>query len=172
MENAELRRQAVIEKYREILGRNNYSRVRRDYCFRPYKDGKYYSDCSSSICYAYREAGEDIGILNTVGLYQSEKLADVEVEIQNGRIMNPQVLLPGDILLFAGNDSSREYAGYVGHAEMVYSVDGGKVLLCGHGSGKPSVKEIQKYCRNKHNSKATTRLGTRGLLAVRRIIRA
>ncbi len=40
-----LRRQAVIDKYAEIIGRNIYSQSLRDYCYKVYKDGKYYSDC-------------------------------------------------------------------------------------------------------------------------------
>ena len=51
------KRQVVARKYDEIIGRNLYSQARRDYCYRRYSDGNYYSDCSSSICYAYREAG-------------------------------------------------------------------------------------------------------------------
>jgi hypothetical protein len=53
-----LRRQAVIDKYAEIIGRNIYSQSLRDYCYKAYKDGNYYSDCSSSICYAYQQAGQ------------------------------------------------------------------------------------------------------------------
>jgi hypothetical protein len=73
------KRQAVVKKYEEILGRNKYSQSLRDYCYKKYKDGKYYSDCSSSVSYAYKEAGFSFGILNTVGMYQSKKLVDVPV---------------------------------------------------------------------------------------------
>ena len=59
-----LRRQAVIDKYAEIIGRNLYSQSLRDYCYKPYKDGNYYSDCSSSICYAYKEAGQGFGTVS------------------------------------------------------------------------------------------------------------
>ena len=67
------RRQAVIDKYAEIIGRNIYSQSLRDYCYKAYKDGNYYSDCSSSICYAYKEAGQGFGITNTAGMYNSPK---------------------------------------------------------------------------------------------------
>ena len=55
---AQEKRQAVIAKYDMLIGRNYYSQNLRDYCFKKYKDGNYYSDCSSSICYAYAEAGQ------------------------------------------------------------------------------------------------------------------
>ena len=51
------KRQAVARKYDELIGRNHYSQPLRDYCYRKHSDGNYYSDCSSSICYAYKEAG-------------------------------------------------------------------------------------------------------------------
>ena len=167
---ADEKRNAVIKKYDEILGRNKYSQPRRDYCYKKYKDGKYYSDCSSSVSYAYREAGYSFGILNTVGMYQSTKLADVPVTIKNGIIQNPEVLRIGDMLLFAGNDSSRAYAGYVGHVEMVYRISGSRVTICGHGSGTPRTTEMNAYCKSRQSKKTKTRHGNRGLIRVRRFI--
>jgi hypothetical protein len=164
------KRNAVIKKYEEILGRNKYSQPKRDYCYKKYSDGKYYSDCSSSISYAYKEAGFSFGILNTVGMYQSKKLVDVPVEIENGIIQNPEVLLPTDMLLFAGTDSSRAYAGYVGHVEMVAKISGGKVTIYGHGSGTPRATEMNAYCKSRYAKKASTKLGHRGLIKVRRFI--
>ena len=164
------KRTAVVKKYEEILGRNKYSQTKRDYCYKKYKDGKYYSDCSSSISYAYKEAGFSFGILNTVGMYQSKKLVDVPVIIEDGIIQNPEILLPGDMLLFAGTDSSRAYAGYVGHVEMVAKVSGGKVTIYGHGSGTPRATEMNAYCKSRYAKKASTKLGHRGLIRVRRFI--
>lgn len=164
------KRAAVVKKYGEILGRNKYSQPRRDYCYKKYKDGKYYSDCSSSISYAYKEAGFSFGILNTVGMYQSKKMTDVPVTIKNGIIQNPEILLPGDMLLFAGTDSSRAYAGYVGHAEMVAKISGGKVTINGHGSGTPRSTEMNAYCKSRYAKKTNTKLGHRGLIRVRRFI--
>lgn len=164
------KRMAVAEKYKTILGRNKYSQPKRDYCFKKYKDGKYYSDCSSSISYCYKEAGLGFGILNTVGMYQSKKMADVPVVIKNGQIQNSEVLRVGDMLLFAGSDSGRSYAGYVGHVEMVYAINGTKVTLCGHGSGTPSLKDMHTYCKSRYNAKSSTKLGHKGLIRVRRFI--
>lgn len=164
------KRAAVVEKYKGILGRNQYSRTRRDYCFRKYTDGKCYSDCSSSISYCYKEAGFGFGILNTVGMYQNNKMTDVPVVIQNGQIQNPELLRVGDILLFAGADPSRDYASYAGHVEMVYAIDGTKVTICGHGSGKPSLKDMRNYCKSRHHLKAGTKFGNKGLVKVRRFI--
>ena len=164
------KRSAVIKKYGEILGRNKYSQPKRDYCYKKYSDGKYYSDCSSSISYAYKEAGYSFGILNTVGMYQSKKLVDVPVTIKNGIIQNPEVLREGDMLLFAGTDTSRAYAGYVGHVEMVSKIDGGKVTIYGHGSGTPRATEMNAYCKSRYNSNTKTKVGNKGLIKVRRFI--
>ena len=163
------KRNAVIKKYEEILGRNKYSQPRRDYCYKKYSDGKYYSDCSSSVSYAYKEAGLSFGILNTVGMYQSKKLVDVPVTIKSGIIQNPEVLRPGDMLLFAGTDTSRSYAGYVGHVEMVAKI-GSKVTIYGHGSGTPRSTEMNAYCKSRFSSKTKTKVGNKGLIKVRRFI--
>lgn len=164
------KRNAVVKKYDEILGRNKYSQPKRDYCYRKYKDGKYYSDCSSSVSYAYKEAGFSFGILNTVGMYQSKKFVDVPVVIKSGIIQNPEVLRVGDMLLFAGTDSSRAYAGYVGHVEMVAKISGSKVTIYGHGSGTPRATEMNAYCTSRYKKKTSTKLGHRGLIRVRRFI--
>ena len=163
------RREKVAAKYREILGRNNYSQTKRDYCFKKASDGKYYSDCSSSVSYCYKEAGEGFGILNTVGMYQSKKFTDVPVIIKGGQIQNPEVLRVGDMLLYAGTDSSRSYAGYVGHVEMVGEI-GAKVILYGHGSGTPKKTEMTVKNKSRYNSKTSTKIGNKGLIRVVRYI--
>ncbi|MBQ6375121.1 MAG: peptidoglycan-binding protein [Clostridia bacterium] len=113
------RRLKVRDAYRKFIGRNHYSQKLRNYYNKKYKDGRYYSDCSSSVSGAYKLAGEGFGILNTVGMWTSKKLVDVPVKISKGQITNPDVLRVGDMLLFAGNDTSRKKYGYVGHVEMV-----------------------------------------------------
>lgn len=164
------KRLAVVQVYEEILGRNSYSQSLRDYCYRKYKDGKYYSDCSSSISYAYKEAGFSFGILNTVGMYNSTKLRDVPVVIKNGVIQNKEVLRPGDMLLFARTDSSRASANYVGHVEMIAKVNGDKVTIYGHGSATPRATDMDTYCKNQFAKKTSTKIGNKGLLKVRRFI--
>ena len=164
------KRASVIKKYEEILGRNKYSQPKRDYCYKKYSDGKYYSDCSSSVSYAYKEVGLSFGILNTVGMYQSAKLVDVPVTIKSGIIQNPEILRPGDMLLFAGTDTSRAYAGYVGHVEMVAKVTDNKVTIYGHGSGTPRATEMNAYCKSRFSSKTKTKVGNKGLIKVRRFI--
>lgn len=172
------KRRAVADKYRGILGRNRYSQPRRVYCFRKYSDGKYYSDCSSSIALSYKEAGYPIRdragntCPNTVGMMQSPDLQDVDVKIRDGIIQNPTELRVGDLLLFAGTDASRAYAGYVGHVEMVYKISSkGAVTICGHGSGTPRTTEMNAYCRSRFKQKTgNTKLGHKGLIAVKRRI--
>lgn len=161
------KRQSVAKVYSGIIGRNYYSQELRDYCFRVYKDGKYYSDCSSSICYSYKEAGQSFGILNTAGIYQSSKLTTVDITIKDGVPVNIGDLRVGDMLEFAGSDASRPLK--IGHVEMVYSIDGDKVTLCGHGSGRPSYKDMAAYCKSRYNTWASG--GWRkGLVCVRRYI--
>lgn len=173
---AQEKRQAVADKYRGILGRNLYSQPRRTYCFKKYSNGKYYSDCSSSIALSYNEAGYPIRdnsgntCPNTVGMYQSKELTDVPVIIKSGVIQNPDVLRLGDMLLFAGSDNSRRYADCVGHVEMVAAISSGKVTLYGHGSGTPRATEMNAYCKSRYASKASTVIGNKGLLKVRRLI--
>jgi len=164
----EEKRAAVAAKYRTIIGRNIYSQNLRNYCFKKYTNGKYYSDCSSSVSYSYKEAGFGFGILNTVGMYNSGKLTDVPVTIKNGQITNPEVLRVGDMLLFAGTDKGRAYAGYVGHVEMVGEINGKTVMLYGHGSGNPKRHEMTAYCKSRYNSKTGTKVGHKGLIRVRR----
>ena len=146
---AQDRRKAVAAKYATLIGRNIYSQSLRDYCFKKYKDGNYYSDCSSSICYTYKEAGEGFGILNTAGIYQSSKLTTVAVPIING-VPDVSCLRVGDMLEFAGTDASRPLK--IGHVEMVYSIVGNEVIICGHGSGRPSYKHMAAYCKQRYNS--------------------
>jgi cell wall-associated NlpC family hydrolase len=156
------KRKSVIDKYALIIGRNIYSQTLRDYCYKPYKDGKYYSDCSSSICYAYKEAGLGFGILNTAGMYQSSKLTTVDADIADGT-PDTSRLRPGDMLLFAGTDASRPEK--IGHIEMYC----GNGIICGHGSGTPSYKDIVAYCRSRYASFAPG--GWRkGLVCVKRYI--
>lgn len=168
---ADEKRLKVRNKYKTIIGRNSYSQAKRNYCYKKYSDGKYYSDCSSSICYTYKEVGYGFGIMNTTGMYSSSKLVDVPVKIKNGLIQNPEVLKIGDMLLFAGNDTSRKAYGYVGHVEMVGEISGSKIMLYGHGSGNPKRHEMNAYCKSRYNTKSSTPLGRRLLIKVRRFIR-
>lgn len=169
--NAE-KRAAVVKKYEEILGRNKYSQAKRSYAYKKYSDGKYYSDCSSSIALAHKYAGfpfyDNNGSYNpnTVGMYQAKSLVEVPVKIKNGVIQNPEVLELCDMLLFAGSDSSRKYAGYVGHVEMVGKISGSKITLYGHGSGTPRATEMNAYCKKRYGQKTKTGLGHKGLIKV------
>jgi len=160
--SATQKRQAVCDKYSIIIGRNIYNQDLRDYCYKPYKDGKYYSDCSSSISYAYKEAGEGFGILNTAGIFTSYKLTTVDINITEG-IPDISKLRPGDMLEFAGTDASRPLK--IGHVEMYC----GNGIICGHGSGNPSYKDLVAYCKSRYSSLASG--GWRkGLVCVRRYI--
>lgn len=172
MATAEEARLAVRNKYRTIIGRNHYSQERRNYCFTPYTDGLYYSDCSSSISWTYKEAGYGFGILNTVGMWESTKMSDVPVIIKAGQITNPDVLRIGDMLLYAGKDNGRAKWGYVGHVEMVGEINGSTVMLYGHGSGLAKSHEMTAYNRYRYGEKSSTPVGNTGLIRVRRYIQS
>lgn len=171
---ADEKRKLVRDKYSTIIGRNNYSQVKRDYCFKKYSDGKYYSDCSSSVSYSYRDAlGKEnaFGILNTVGMYNCKKFTEVPVKISKGQITNPEVLRIGDMLLYAGTDTSRASAGYVGHVEMYWGKDSNGVhWLYGHGSGNPKKTRMTEKNKSRYNAKTSTKVGNKGLIRVMRFI--
>lgn len=168
------KRKLVRAKYSEIIGRNTYSQSKRDYCFRKASDGHYYSDCSSSVSYSYREAlGKEnsFGILNTVGMYNCKKFTQVPVIIEKGQIKNPEILRIGDMLLYAGSDSGRASSGYVGHVEMYWGYDSNGVhWLYGHGSGTPKKTKMVDKNKSRYASKTSTKLGHKGLIRVMRFI--
>lgn len=171
---AKEKRLAVRNAYKEILGRNIYSQnaVKRECCFKPYSNGKYYSDCSSSIRLAYKKAGIGLNNIgdNTVGIIQNKNAVKVPCAIKNGVPTNIPALRVADCLMFAGGDESRKYAEYVGHVEMVYSIKDGVVTLCGHGSGNPKTHKMVSYCKTRQSTKADTKRGNRGLIKVLRFI--
>lgn len=111
-------RKRFTKTYEQILGRNNYSQSLRQYVYSPYKDGKYYSDCSSSGMATFRQIGYDVPLLNTVGIYQSKLFEKVPVVIKDGHITNPEILEIGDCILYKGTDKSRPLM--IGHVEYVY----------------------------------------------------
>lgn len=113
-------RTAYRKNYAKILDRNIYSNKLRQYVYKAYTDGKYYSDCSSSQCATLQRVGIDVGLLNTAGMHNSQKFQNVPVVIENGHIRNPEILRVGDQLLYAGNDPARPLQ--IGHVEGVYSI--------------------------------------------------
>lgn len=165
------KRKLVRAKYSEIIGRNNYSQARRGYCFKKYSDGKYYSDCSSSVSLSYSEAGFSFGLLNTVGMYNQigKKFTQVPVKIEKGQIVNPEILRIGDMLLYRGTDGSRPQA--VGHVEMYWGYDDkGVHWVYGHGSGKPKKTRMTEKNKSRYNAKTKTKWGNKGLFCVARFI--
>ena len=171
---AKEKRAAVVAAYKIILGRNLYSQdaTKRECCYSKYTDGKYYSDCSSSIRLAYKRAAIGLNNIggNTVGMYQNKAAKTVACAIKSGVPTDISALRVGDLLLFAGNDKGRAYADFVGHVEFIYAISGNKVTLAGHGSGNPKTKEMVAYCKTRQNTSAATSRGNRGLLKVVRLI--
>jgi len=108
------------DTYKTILGRNKYDQNLRNYCYKPYKDGTYRSDCSSSGCLTFKEIGLNCPTYNCAGIYTSELFEDVPVVIKNGHITNPEVLKVGDALLFAGATAGRPLD--ISHVEYIYEM--------------------------------------------------
>ena len=100
--------------------------------------------------------------MNTAGMYSSKKLTTVNVKITDG-VPDESSLRMGDMLLFAGEGASRPLK--IGHVEMYC----GTGQICGHGSGRPSYKNLSAYCRSRYNQ--TAKGGWhKGLVCVKRYI--
>lgn len=129
-------RKKFHDKYKTIIGRNYYSQKLREYCFKKYRNGRYYSDCSSSGMDTLKQIGFSIPwLFNTAAIYtEDDYFEDVNVKIENGHIVNPEVLEVGDAVLFIGNDASRPKQ--IGHVEWVYSIPAKEV---------PTTKTKKKY---------------------------
>ena len=156
-------RQQMHDLYKMILGRNIYSQSLRLYCYTKY-NGKYYSDCSSSICKTAEKVGvPNVGTLNTAGMHNNWKKV-TDVVIKNGIIQNPEVLKVGDALMFKGSDPSRPLQ--IGHTEMVYEING-KTAASATPAATSSKKDIIKAGQMHANNFAGAGLvvdGVRGTL--------
>lgn len=114
-------REAIKAAYAQLINRNIYNQLLRSYVFTKHKDGKYYSDCSSSVMASLAKGiGKNLKLLNTAGMYYSDLFEKVPVKIENGHITNPEVLKECDSLMYAGTDPSRPLQ--IGHVEMIYSI--------------------------------------------------
>ena len=156
-------RQQMHDLYKTILGRNIYSQSLRLYCYTKY-NGKYYSDCSSSICKTAEKVGvPNVGTLNTAGMHKNWKKV-TDVVIKNGIIQNPEVLKVGDALMFKGSDPSRPLG--IGHTEMVYEING-KTAASATPAATSSKKDIIKAGQMHANNFTGAGLaidGVRGIL--------
>lgn len=164
-------RKKYHDTYKTLLGRNIYDQNLRNYVYTS-KNGKYYSDCSSSICATMNKIGIKMGLLNTAGIYNSKLWKEIGVTVKNGHVVPNDIpkLRVGDALMFRGNDPSRPQQ--IGHIESVFEVNGtteDKIILAGHGSGNPSTKNMKAYCTSRENAKASNGK-SRGLVCVLRAI--
>lgn len=166
---ADLRR-AFRDKYTELIGRNRYSQDLREYVYTPARDGVYYSDCSSSGMATYQQIGLDYPLWNTAGMHAHGRLVDVR--ISGGHVADADVpkLRVGMALMFRGSDPSRPLQ--IGHVEYVYQIDGTReedITLCGHGSGRPSLKNMRAYLDQREGQTAPNGR-TKGLVEIRDFI--
>ena len=114
-------REAFKKYYAELIGRNYYDQDKREWVYVAYSNGRYYSDCSSSLIKTFEKCGYKFPwTLNTAGIYESDLFEEVPVQIVNGHIVNPEILKVADCLLFRGNDPSRPLQ--IGHVEGVFNM--------------------------------------------------
>ena len=116
-----------------MLGRNLYNQSLRTYALAPYSDGKYYSDCSSFVCAAYKACGFDMGWMNSYGLAVTDKLYTVQVNYTDNGVHikdAEKVLHIADVIIWNG------------HVEMIHSIKNGIVYVQGHGSDKPKIQKL------------------------------
>lgn len=129
------------DAYKTILGRNIYNQNLRQYVYtKNPSNGRYYSDCSSSIMATYKKIGYNVTLLNTAGIYSSDLFETVPVRIEAGHIKNPEILKVADCLLYKGNDSKRPLQ--IGHVEAVYEI-AGKIIP--DDDKDKVVKQVKKY---------------------------
>jgi len=136
-------RKKFHDTYATIIGRNSYNQNLRNYVYNPYKDGKYYSDCSSSICATFNKIGYEMMNANTAGIHSSNLFETVRVEIKNGHVVNPEMLKVGDCLLFVGNDPTRPLQ--IGHVEAVFELPENKLVPGWYKDGNS-----WKYAKDEH----------------------
>ena len=133
------KRQNIIDKSACMIGRNNYSQSLRTYAITPYKDGKYYSDCSSFVSAAYKCGGYDVGWQNSSSFKTHSKFYSVDVKVNGKHIVDPEkVLQIADVICWNG------------HVEMVHSIKNGVVYVQGHGNDVPKIRKL--YDVEKWNS--------------------
>lgn len=109
--------------YTKILNRNIYSQDLREYCYKTYQNGYYYSDCSSSGIKTFEKCGFKFPwTYNTALIHSANEFETVHVNIVNGHVQNPEILKIGDCLLYVGNDPSRPLQ--IGHVEYIYEIKG------------------------------------------------
>lgn len=132
-------RQNIIEESACMIGRNIYSQSLRTYAINPYKDGKYYSDCSSFVSAAYKCGGYDIGWQNSSSFKTHSKFYSVDIKVDGKHIVNPEkVLQIADVICWNG------------HVEMVHSIKNEVVYVQGHGDDVPKIRKL--YDVEKWNS--------------------
>jgi uncharacterized protein YgiM (DUF1202 family) len=174
---AKEKRALVIAKAKPALGRNRYSQdaAKRECAFTPYKDGRYYSDCSSFVRWLYRLLSIALAVAdylnigsNTESIINNKKGVEIECKIKNGVPTDISALRVGDLFLFRGTNRSRTRG--VGHVEIVSAISGNNVTLMGHGSGNPKTHGMKTYCRARQLWLVPNSLKNRGLICVKRFI--
>lgn len=151
-------RAKYVATYKTILGRNVYSNDLRDYVFTPYRNGKYYSDCSSSQNATLTRIGLKTPAFTTVEMYKASGYFDIlPAKIEKGHLLNPEILKIGDMLLYAGSSATRKL--HIGHVEGVYAIKGSTINTDTSPStpastiaGSQTVADFQKFMLSNYRS--------------------
>lgn len=130
-------RQSIIDNSRVMIGRNEYSMEldQRVCALTPYKDGKYYSDCSSFVSACFMAGGYDVGWNNTKSFCTNDLFHSVSI-VQSGQyIINAdKVLKPADVVIWPG------------HCCIIHRIEESVVYVMDHGDDNPRILALSSVC--------------------------
>lgn len=123
----------IIQNSSIMIERNLYNQNLRTYALTPYDDDKYYSNCSSFVCAAYKAGGFDVGWMNLYELRNTDKFYDVQIDYNDNGVHikdAANVLHIADVIIWNG------------YIEMVHSIENGIVYVQGHNSDRPKIQKL------------------------------
>lgn len=159
---ANSKRQAVVDAVKSREGKNTYTQGTKRT-----QVASGYGDCSSTMQWAYKQIGINIGD-HTESQLTSKTAKDVALTIKDG-VPDESKMLPGDLLYFRGGSKVHaDRTKHVGHVEMYV----GNGEISGHASGTgPTRKNLKDYCRRKQaQHSAYAKPANCGLICVRRVV--
>lgn len=156
------KRKIVVDAVKSREGKNTYTQgVKRT------QVGSGWGDCSSTMQWAYKQLGIEIGSYTEAQLL-SKAAKDVDLTIKDG-IPDESRMRPGDLLYFRGGSQVHSTrTKYVGHVEMYV----GDSQISGHPSGiGPTRKSLKDYCKQKQAQFSQyANPKNCGLICVRRVV--
>lgn len=130
-------RESIIENSKVMINRNEYSQEldQRICALTPYRDGKYYSDCSSFASACFMAGGHDVGWNNTNSFCTNNLFYTVPI-VQNGQYIEnaSKILKPADVIVWSG------------HCCVVQRIENDIVYVMDHGDDKPRILALTSVC--------------------------